>query len=272
MNKLNMKAIMKIKTLIITFSFFCVLFLSGCLGEDESAQDYALFETALEESDWSLAAQLAQRILIQELDSQKRWEVFQQLIYATKELGNISNVISVLESNMQTFTQPEQRIFIYEELVEAYSALQQFDKAIETGQNLLLLEGISEERKIAIEFQLLEYALNSFDFENAKAILYSLALKNPIGYEKIIAEYNYTLAFLSENYEDAIVFVDAYLTLHGLLDDEIALALFIKGDCLELLGRYEEAIAVFEESLINHPNKKAVELRIENLQQTLIDL
>ncbi len=256
--------------IILPLFILVLLSLTAC-SESEKHNDSVTtkqLEDAIIMQDWNLASHMAQRILMEELDPQTRYNALKIHIMASNNLSNYQAIIYVLENALNEFNKSEEQVFIQSELVKAYANKQDYAKAMEYTKGLMRTKSIKESEKIALELQIIEYALKNHSFGEAGIIFDSLKNKN---IDPVKNKYYYLLinySFLSQQYENAIKNIEIYLSFGNISKAERGRMYFLQGDCYEILGKNDKALMSFTKALESHPNPEVVKLRIDALEKT----
>ncbi len=250
--------------LILTFS------LSACNEESKKEDEltsFILVEQALEKNDWTVAAHLSQRILIEELDMNKRWQALQSLVESTKSLGDVRWTITALEGNLIDFTSPKAQEYILSELIIAHASALNYTAATEYAEKLLKNQNLSDARIAELEITIANYALILSDFTKAENSLKSCLLKDELAesYRQCTFMLG-NLYYLSNKNEESMQQIDIFLNLPDISYPNRAQALFLKGDMLETAGKKKEALELYKQSIRYHPNPETIQVRIKNLE------
>ncbi len=257
---------MKLK---ILFLLVLTVFIFACKDHREPKSNQELLAEAIAINDYSHAIEIAHKILDVEEDNDIRFNTLQKLVNAYTMIANNYAIIELLEANKENFTKPQEQIYIYENLLQAYTNLQIYSYAISYIQKLIILKEYTVSELEALELDILQYSLALHDFEQAEK--YLITLENITSPENIKRLYFLTtnFYFLKNDYEKTIEWVNIYNSLPITTDEEKALAYVLLGDSYEWLDEPEKALEAFSQALLHHPNKPALEVRIANLQNSI---
>ncbi len=247
---------------------FVLIFQIQACNYTKEVDDLTSAKEAIENQEWLYAERLLERYLNTEEDSQKRWEAWQNLVLAADKTDAHASVLRLYYENMlQEFLYDEdKKKFILYGLGLLLEQIKDFDTAIDTWNMYLALNNLSTNETYAVTRQIIEIYLQTGQFESAENALY-----NCLGLEVSSKESSlclYELADIKAErgvWQEAtdlamqVLEVDALPYVHGQ-------ASFLLGDIAEQQGKYEEALAFFEQSKELYPNTLAVENRINYLQ------
>ncbi len=252
---------------------FCLLVLTFALTacdnnkENENITSQELVDQALAKSDWTVAAHLSQRILIEEIDINKRWKALQNLVAATKKLGDLKWTITSLEGNSLDFTTPKAQEYINYELMLAYESLLDYNKSREYAEKLLANAELTDEEITKLEITIANYSLILSDFDKAESSLISCLNKNQIAQSYSQCTFLLgNLYYLSDRLDESMIQINNFLNLPDITYPDRAQALFLKGDMLELQGDKEQALELYKQSVRYHPNPETIKVRINSLE------
>lgn len=251
---------------------FSILFMCTACSTDSTAvkQDKELMIQAVESADWSLASLIAQRILMEEVNPEIRWQALEVLVHADKQRMDLTWTLPALTKALSEFESEEQQKYIYKELISLYTALNDYEKTIDLIKKCIDLPQTSLAEKTELELKIAQLALAHNDFATAEEQLLVCLEREKTGtfYNQCLFDLS-NLYFLLNNIEKVEEYTDLYLALPEATNEDKSWILFIKGDILETQEKYEEALQSFMQAIEYHPNKEVVELRIKNLSNSI---
>ncbi len=261
---------MKIK--LTFFTLLIILFLAFSLSiNDAHIELPVVINTTKIESEWEKKARLSTELLSTQSSVYAHWQAFTTLIYANKKLNKTHLNIDILNKAKDKFTSKEHQEYIYKELVQTHQLFAQHQEAIKNAEILISMFYIPKKEKNEICTSIGESAIAIGEYEVAEKFI-KLTLppvfnaKSELSYdecESVLALVN--LYYFNDNTKYANQYVDILLAQNNSSDEQRAHALLIKGGIYEQDRYYEDARKCFLQALDIHPNRAAVEARIEGV-------
>ncbi len=225
-----------------------------------------LITQAVKKSDWTTAARLSQRVLLEEVDLELRWEALQYTVLASKNLGDLTWAITALENSILDYTSHDKQEYIYTELMYAYKGRMNNVKAREAATSLLAIPILTPENRANIEFAHAQFSIAISDFANAEKMLLSTLSRENMEDTHHLA--NFMLAsiyYYDDKMQECEVYIDQFLALPHTDPSKIGQALFIKADIAEINEKYDLASELYHQALDLHPNPDTINIRLKNL-------
>ncbi len=239
--------------------------------KDSYEYDYQkLIAQAVQRSDWTTTARLSQRVLLEELDLELRWDALQYTVLASKNLGDLTWTITALENSILDYTSQDKQEYIYTELMSAYFEKRNYIKARESANSILSLVALSPEKRAKIEISHAEFSLAISDFDSAEAMLLSTLAKDNIKDSHSKATFMLaSLYYYNNKLTSCAKYIDNFLALPNADPSKIGQALFIKADIAEINENYEEANNLYQQALDLHPNPDTINIRLKHLENLI---
>ncbi len=239
--------------------------------KDNYEYDYPkLIAQAAERSDWTTTARLSQRVLLEELNLDLRWDALQYTVLASKNLGDLTWTITALENSILDYTSQDKQEYIYTELMQAYYEKRNFFKARESALALLSLNALSAEKRADIEISHAEFSLAMSDFDTAESMLLSTLTRDDVNSSHTKATFMLaSLYYYNNKLTSCKKYLENFLALPNKDPSKVGQALFIKADIAEMNENYEEANALYNEALDLHPNPDTINIRLKNLEKLI---
>ena len=245
------------------------LFLGAC---SSFSQDDTTLEKAEQEyarGNYFQARRLYEQYLEFEAQGKRRWEAWRRLLDIALNVRRDQRKGALLLEAMclEYMGQPERYSALLWQLAGLYADLQEWEKAAETWQKVLALEGADGERAGEIYWNLGKV----YQFQGQ----YSLAQEAMSGCmekaldPKLRARCMYELAqtfSLLKNQVQARMWLEKVRNLEDADAELKALAVFLLAEIFEAEGKTAEARQLLESILDTYPNPKAVEARLKHLK------
>ncbi len=232
-----------------------------------------VIDTTKIESEWEKKARLAKELLSTQSSVYAHWQAFNTLIYANKKLHKTHLNLEILQRAQEKFKSQKQQEFIYKELVHTHQLFAQHEEAIKNAEILISMFYLPKHEKNEISITISENAIAIGEYEKAEKFIKSTLPSNfntrsvltNEECENVLALIN--LYYFSDESKQASQYVDILLSQKNSSDEQRAHALLIKGGIYEQDRYYEEARECFIQALDIHPNRAAVEARIEGIAE-----
>lgn len=258
--------------LLLAVFFCCFFLLPGCRN-DESARtldDLALAEAALRDRDTGDAEMYFERYLRKNAAGKRRWEVWQQLLSISFDIRQDKvTARDYLEIMLVEFgNEPEKRRQIQMQLAALHSEMRAYDRAVALWEALADDLELPGEHRAAVYRELSQAYLRRQEFSAATDML-DLCLQLDVTADTK-ADCLYALAETQMLTGELAASEKALRDLLSLADVEPqrrVLSVFMLGDVVEQLERFDEARELFESILDSYPNAKVVEIRLGALKE-----
>ncbi len=259
----------------ITFLFLLfILFVTFSLSIDEAHIEHpVVINTTKIESEWEKKARLATELLSTQSSVYAHWQAFNTLIYANKKLNLTHLNLEILQRAREKFSSENQQEYIYKELIHTHQLFDQHEEAIKYAEILISMFYLPKAEKNEMSMSIAENAIAIGEYTKAEKFIKSTLpanfnTKSVLSYdecESVLALIN--LYYFSDESKQASQYVDILLAQEDSSDEQRAHALLIKGGIYEQDRYYDEARKCFIQALDIHPNRNAVEARIEGIAE-----
>ncbi len=263
---------MKKKLIFLSLLFLLFTVFSLSINEAHIELPVVINSTKIE-SEWEKKARLSTELLSTQSSVYAHWQAFTTLIYANKKLNKTHFNIEILKKAQTKFTQTKQQEYIYKELISTYQLFAQHEEAIKNAEIFISSFYLPKREKNEISMSIAENAIAIGEYTKAENFIKSTLPSNfntntvltNDECESVLALIN--LYYYSDDNKDASQYVDILLSQKHSSSEQRAHALLIKGGIYEQDRYYDEARACFIEALDIHPNRAAVEARIEGISK-----
>ncbi|SHN50882.1 tetratricopeptide repeat protein [Desulfovibrio litoralis] len=248
--------------------FICLFSLLGCLKEEQNPnQELSDAQQALTEKDYIEAEKCFDRYLRHYPDGTKRWEAWNSLLDLTIDIKQDERLaIEILETMLVEFEEnPKKSRIIILKLGEKYHELRKWEDSARVWVKILKDHGASSEEKALAYRRLSTAYLRRLEFEPAReALKYCLNL-NVSDETKSLCLYELADALMiMEELPEAETTLEKLLGEKSVSEQTRVMATFMLADVAEQLGKNEKAQKLFHSILDLYPNKKVVEIRLQN--------
>ncbi len=247
------------------------LILSGCQPDEILMDDLAMARQAQLERDWPKAERMAERFLREERDADKRWEAWGVLLAAINGSNQEPRTsLECLEAMLVEYEEDYRRLpGILSEIARYSQILHHYDQAANAWSAYTDLPGLAPLDMVNGYRQLAHAHYAQRHFEAAdEALQQCLALPVP-DHDKIWCMLDLADADMGRQQWHSVADLCQQI-LDSDPDGEVAgLAGYFRGDALEQMGKYEEALKQFGEARNSYPNPAVIDNRIAYLKKQL---
>lgn len=223
------------------------------------------------ERDWPRAERIAERFLREERDPEKRWEAWNVLLEAINGANQEPRAsLECLESMLVEYEEDYGRLpLILSEMARYNQILHHYDNAANAWSAYTDLPGLEPAEMVNGYRQLarVQYAQRHFEAAD-EALQQCLALPLP-DHDKIWCMLDLADADMGRQQWRNVADLCQQILDSDPDSEVMGFAGYYRGDALEQMGRYSEALKQFEEARDSYPNPAVMDNRIEYLKKQL---
>lgn len=247
--------------------------LCGCdrlssLWSDMPGSDMAQAQAAMRDGQWTRAQRFLERLLVTEEEPDQRWEAWNLLLNAAGRAEAGGNwLVDYLETMaMEYEDQPERLREVLRRLATLHENARRPERAVAVWEQYSRIQGLDDDENAMVHRRMAKLQVQLRRFDDAEDALHvCLAFAHS---EKRQGECLYDMADMASTREDVkqtTTLTTQILQLEGADPIIKARAGFMLADILEMQGKTNDALKLFQEIKTAYPNELVVNYRIQAL-------